>query len=165
MKRMMIGLVLLWGISVSHTWAGQEMVDVCHMTAPGEFQLITIADPAYDSHINHGDAAPGEIVPGSGDQFEFGPACEMVALCPCSADLEEGWTPTVNSFLSNASPCSDGTLALSGNGSMFNGTGQSIRYGFVGNCDGSTTYYCQASGGVERTISEIQYSACEDLLP
>jgi hypothetical protein len=34
---------------------GQPKVDVCHMDDTGKFSKITIADPAYDSHIAHGD--------------------------------------------------------------------------------------------------------------
>src|SRR6056300_749272 len=49
-------------------FAGQEKVDVCHLTGTyqNEFSeiievghVINIADPAYQSHIDHGDIATG----------------------------------------------------------------------------------------------------------
>ena len=50
-------------------FAGQEKVDVCHLTGTyqNEFSeiielghVINIADPAYQSHIDHGDIASGQ---------------------------------------------------------------------------------------------------------
>ena len=57
--------------------AGQLKSDVCHRTEGiNEFILINIADPAVESHIAHGDAKPGDPVPGM-EPSTFGPACEI----------------------------------------------------------------------------------------
>jgi hypothetical protein len=39
--------------------AGQDKVAVCHLNDDGSFVPITIADPALDSHLAHGDAVVG----------------------------------------------------------------------------------------------------------
>jgi len=44
--------------------AGQTQVDVCHLQGDGTYQLITITDIAYDTHVVHGDASPGDPFPG-----------------------------------------------------------------------------------------------------
>lgn len=38
---------------------GQGKTDVCHVDDGGNYRLISIADPALDSHIGHGDKVPG----------------------------------------------------------------------------------------------------------
>jgi hypothetical protein len=42
---------------------GKVKVEVCHRTMNGSYNLINIGEPAFDAHIDHGDAAPGEPVP------------------------------------------------------------------------------------------------------
>ena len=37
----------------------QARVDVCHLTGTGEYEKITIAEPAFDTHVDHGDVAAG----------------------------------------------------------------------------------------------------------
>ena len=41
----------------------QNRVDVCHVNGKGEYQKITIADAAFETHIAHGDASIGDEVP------------------------------------------------------------------------------------------------------
>lgn len=61
-KKLYLGFVvvllfaLLIPLSVS---AGQEKTDVCHLNDNGNYILITIADPAVDNHIAHGDKIAG----------------------------------------------------------------------------------------------------------
>lgn len=44
---------------------GQEVFDVCHRTeGSSEFVSIPIANPAIQSHLNHGDLRPGDPVAG-----------------------------------------------------------------------------------------------------
>ena len=58
-------------------------VDVCHRDLSGDYTLISIADAAYDTHVDHGDASPGEAVPGM-DGHVFDDQCQPVeAVCPC----------------------------------------------------------------------------------
>ena len=66
-------------------------VDVCHSTGNGSFQLVN--DNALLAHLNHGDAQPGQLVPGDPTK-EFDDACGQVdvgppggALCPCAASF------------------------------------------------------------------------------
>ncbi len=53
-------------------------VDVCHSEGNGTFHLITVAEPAYQAHVDHGDSAPGGAVPGM-DGYSFDDDCEPVA--------------------------------------------------------------------------------------
>ncbi len=39
-------------------------VDVCHLTDNGTYKKIKISGNALQAHLNHGDGAPGEAVPG-----------------------------------------------------------------------------------------------------
>ena len=64
-----IALVALFGVA----FAGQEKLEVCHATGAEDnpFVLIEIADPAFDTHLAHGDfLAPenGDCSDGGGGQ-------------------------------------------------------------------------------------------------
>jgi hypothetical protein len=56
---------------------GQTKTDVCHAHGDGTFDLITVADPAIDSHIAHGDGLIGDPVPGQ-PGFVFDEACVAI---------------------------------------------------------------------------------------
>lgn len=64
-----------------------EKVEVCHLNDEGVFQIITVADPALPHHLDHGDAQPGEPVPGMAG-YVFDDLCQPVAtaVCPCFDD-------------------------------------------------------------------------------
>lgn len=65
--------ILTQGMELSGS--SKTKVDVCHYDAETDaYQLITIADPAVDAHINHGDAQPGDAVP-TMEGFEFDDTC------------------------------------------------------------------------------------------
>lgn len=46
------------GPQVGSALAGQDMVDLCHVTGNGSYQLISVAEPAVEAHLNHGDVEP-----------------------------------------------------------------------------------------------------------
>jgi hypothetical protein len=54
---------------------------MCHRDAdnPGTYILISIAEPAWDTHRAHGDAGPGEDVPGMAG-MRFTASCELEAV-------------------------------------------------------------------------------------
>lgn len=54
-------------------------VDVCHVDDEGGVRLITISDRAFETHIEHGDAAPGDPVPGM-IGYLFDEACTPVSV-------------------------------------------------------------------------------------
>jgi len=57
-RRGLLTCTLVLGFASAGTiFAGQSKVDICHINGQGQFQLITIADPAYATHIAHGDKA------------------------------------------------------------------------------------------------------------
>jgi hypothetical protein len=60
-------------------------VDVCHAEANGSFHLIDVSGNALSAHLAHGDAQPGDAVPGvKGKRFDE--ACNQVDIsvsCPC----------------------------------------------------------------------------------
>ena len=65
----------------------QNRVDVCHVNGKGEYNKITVADAAFETHIAHGDGAVGDPVPGM-DGYIFNENCQpeevvSVAECPC----------------------------------------------------------------------------------
>jgi hypothetical protein len=64
--------MLVSGIAVA---APADKVDVCHLEGNGSYHKISVSDNAYDSHIAHGDAAPGDPVPGM-TGYVFGEDCE-----------------------------------------------------------------------------------------
>lgn len=58
--------------------AAATKVDVCHFDKDaGIFFMINISDNAYDSHVAHGDAAPGELVPGMPGK-KFASDCSII---------------------------------------------------------------------------------------
>ena len=62
----------------SNARGGQAKVQVCHRQGEGGWNLITVGLPGVAAHKAHGDAEPGEAVPGSGDTQVFGPSCEVL---------------------------------------------------------------------------------------
>jgi hypothetical protein len=70
-------VLLLAALPVLSVGAGGIKVDVCHNEGNGTYHLINISDNAFDSHVAHGDASPGEAVPGM-TGFEFDEACNVV---------------------------------------------------------------------------------------
>lgn len=82
------------------TVAGQERVDVCHIDGTGTYSIITIADPAYDSHIAHGDIAVQTFfVDADGDGF--GSTSLTVEACT-----------TPEGFVENSDDCLDSDPAV-----------------------------------------------------
>jgi hypothetical protein len=80
-------LVLSLGLmSPALVSAGQDKVDVCHSEGNGSYHLITIAEPAYPTHVSHGDARVGEPVPGN-EGYVLDENCNLVEVevdeCPC----------------------------------------------------------------------------------
>jgi hypothetical protein len=58
-------------------------VDICHVNGQGEYQLITIADPAFATHIAHGDKAVEHFyIDADGDGF--GSSALRVEACTAS---------------------------------------------------------------------------------
>src|SRR5262249_42634329 len=78
-----VGMVV-WLAAVPSMAAPAQRVDVCHREGNGSFHLISVAAPAVTAHINHGDALPGDPVPGQ-DGGRFDEACGIVraSTCPC----------------------------------------------------------------------------------
>jgi hypothetical protein len=72
---------LLIGLAVPLTvQAGGEKASVCHLDkASGTFLLIHVSVAALSAHVNHGDALPGEPVPGMPD-YQFDENCEPVTV-------------------------------------------------------------------------------------
>jgi hypothetical protein len=62
-------LVVLLLVAATSAYGGQEKVDVCHITGTYDFgtgevpigHVINIADPAYETHIAHGDPEVWEL--------------------------------------------------------------------------------------------------------
>lgn len=64
------------------TGSSSGKVDICHRTeGTNDFIPITVALPALDAHLAHGDARVGDPVPGQPD-MAFGPDCTPVPRGP-----------------------------------------------------------------------------------
>lgn len=68
--------------------ARAEKVDVCHAEGNGEFHKINVSENAFDTHVGHGDSAPGEAVPGQ-------PGMVFTEDCVATVSIE---TVAVGSF-------------------------------------------------------------------
>lgn len=66
--------------------AQMAKVDICHQNADGRYVKISVAEAAYESHVNHGDRSVGDPVPGL-TGYEFDEDCLIQAIqaidCPC----------------------------------------------------------------------------------
>ena len=68
--------------------AASPKVDVCHREGNDRFHLITVAYQAVNAHRAHGDALPGEPVPGNpGARFDATCAQVAASTCPCDFSL------------------------------------------------------------------------------
>jgi hypothetical protein len=77
-------------VSTTLVSAKAPRVAICHVTGDGSFQLLEVNGNAVDAHRSHGDALPGEDVPGMAG-YQFSSACvpEVVAR-----DLTGVWEGT-----------------------------------------------------------------------
>lgn len=75
MKHLIMFIAIV--LSASSVYAGQIKTDVCHSHGDGSYDLINVADPAVDSHIEHGDGLIGQSVPDMAG-FIFDEACEAI---------------------------------------------------------------------------------------
>jgi hypothetical protein len=73
---LIVALLMIVGVVAAAGAAPAPKVDVCHQTSNQlrGYILINVSGNAYDAHIAHDDAAPGEAVPGM-PGFEFNADC------------------------------------------------------------------------------------------
>ena len=69
--------ILVSGIAI----AKNAKVNVCHVTGNGTYRLINISEKAVPAHLAHGDALPGDPVPGVDDKI-FGDDCSLEDASP-----------------------------------------------------------------------------------
>lgn len=74
----LVGLVALPGLVT----AGQPRLSVCHLMGNGLYDPIEIAEPAYLTHLGHGDEQVGANVPGMGPAWVFDAGCRPVERPP-----------------------------------------------------------------------------------
>jgi len=84
---LVVGVVASGWLVPAVAWANSK-VDVCHRTGNGGYHTISVASQAVQAHRRHGDALPGEAVPGQ-PGFVFDAACTAVpaSSCPCDFSL------------------------------------------------------------------------------
>jgi hypothetical protein len=71
--------MLVAGMMAVAPFAGAgDKTDVCHSEGNGSFHMIHISVNAFDKHLAHGDAAPGDLVPGTTDSV-FDDDCTIVS--------------------------------------------------------------------------------------
>ena len=108
------GVALATGDSTS---VQAPQVDICHLTDEGAFNLININGNAAPAHRAHGDAAPGEAVPGSQTDV-FDSSCVATAApllaCPCWNDYSSaGLVAAMNLETPTSPTCSVAALGAS----------------------------------------------------
>jgi len=82
MKRYVVGLSICFGLALSMSgFAQAKKADVCHRTGDGAFQKVNVSLNAVSAHRAHGDALPGEAVPGA-PGYEFDASCAAVLAQP-----------------------------------------------------------------------------------
>ncbi len=84
---------LIFALPGAH--AASVKVDVCHSEGNGSFHLINISDKAVPAHRRHGDALPGEGVPGA-PGTEFDEFCDQVLASTCPCDFSASGLAEVN---------------------------------------------------------------------
>ena len=95
--RLVLALMLVGGLVVipgGTASAGAEKVDVCHSEGNGNFHLINVAEQAYQKHVDHGDAAPGDPVAGM-DGYAFTDDCTLIAAntAPVAGNIAANFVP------------------------------------------------------------------------
>ena len=100
---MLAAMMVITSTYVSSVSAeGQDKVEVCHVDGQGNYSQISIADPALDSHVAHGDARPGEAIPNMAG-YNFAEDCSpvvafqefngvLMALVPAGSFTDDGGT-------------------------------------------------------------------------
>ncbi len=127
---------------------GGTKADVCHRTGSdtNPYVLVEVALPAVDAHRRHGDALPGEAVPGTDGDFVFDAAC-----VPQDVVVDPPTEETVHVVAALSCPTAP---LLTGESGTFTGsvnadaTGE-IAYAFDFNTDGTT----DATGNLEETAA------------
>ena len=71
-----LSLLSILGASVVFA-APAPKVDVCHLTDTGAYVKINVSENALPAHVEHGDASPGELVPGVPGK-KFADDCTLV---------------------------------------------------------------------------------------
>lgn len=71
----------LLALTVAPALAKPNKVDVCHAEGNGGYHMINVSERALDAHLGHGDALPGEAVPGMEDSV-FSDTCEVAETEP-----------------------------------------------------------------------------------
>jgi hypothetical protein len=64
-------------LGIAPTTDSTEKVTLCHKTGTPKYVEITVSVDAEPAHRRHGDAKPGEVVPGQADKT-FGTGCQVV---------------------------------------------------------------------------------------
>ena len=84
-----LGLMLIGWSGPQVSLAAVQKVDVCHREGNGSYHTISVAPQALSTHYAHGDALPGDAVPGN-PAYVFNESCALVVASTCPCDLSIG---------------------------------------------------------------------------
>ncbi len=106
------GMVAIAGITIlTHAQAGQLKTDIYHLEGNGSYNPITIADPAYDSHIAHGDKDVETFyIDADGDGFG------STSLTGEARTAQAGFVDIIGDFDDTDAAVNQGVLETAGNG-------------------------------------------------
>jgi hypothetical protein len=72
-----------------------RQVEVCHKKGNGSYELVNVNEDALQSHLAHGDAAPGSAVPGQAGMV-FGADCSLSSTAQNEQSQPETLPPAAN---------------------------------------------------------------------
>jgi len=88
-------MILSLLLAGSATAKSDSKVEVCHRTGNGSYVLINVSDNALQSHLAHGDGAPGAAVPNQAGMF-FGADCSLSSTAQNEQVQSETLLPATN---------------------------------------------------------------------
>jgi len=81
---------VLTAISAAARGGGQAKIDVCHADGKDDYRLISVAEAAYQTHLDHGDATIGDFVPGTDESKVFDETCQIIDAPVTGPTVTEG---------------------------------------------------------------------------
>ena len=107
-------LLLVGAVLPVSSQGGTQKVDVCHFDADtGTYHRINISEKAFPTHVEHGDASPGDPVPGM-EGYEFAADCSLVSVGPCPGGILVAASDTARliSAINDTNIAGGGTICL-----------------------------------------------------
>ena len=141
--------------------------DICHRSNSEQtFLKINIAEPAFQRHVDHGDAAPGEDVPGM-DGFAFDDDCVPRAKATCPPGCPCFTCGQIDSIASSFLSCGENFGGSPGTAGFTLADGIGCSGGACATSDNTLTCaLVKVSDGlfVNQPINAVENQACQGII-